>query len=124
MTLREAIARVKMLKSPSIPDADLIRVISQTEAEILRKIVFPRAETIEFNGYTDADMDKNLQAPFPFDDIYLWGCVKYIDVLENQAEAMNNSERRYKEILGELAAWWVRTHRYPPEHVGSPWWGV
>lgn len=125
MTLREVIGRVKAMKNPCPPEEDLIKIISQTEAEILRKIVFPRAETIEFVGYTSADMDRVLQAVAPFDEIYVAGCLRYIDRLENQITEYNNSEREYKDLFGEYAAWYLRTHRPAPgPRVGSKWYGI
>ena len=125
MTIREVIGRVKAIRQPCPADEDLIKIISQTEAEILRKIVFPRAEIIEFNGYTAADLDRKLQAVSPFDDLYVVGCLRYIDRLENQTTELNNSEREYNEILGEYAAWYLRTHRPAPgPRVGSAWYGI
>ena len=125
MTIREVIGRVKAIRQPCPADEDLIRIISQTEAEILRKIVFPRAETIEFVGYTSADLDKKLQAVSPFDELYVVGVLKYIDRTENQTTELNNNEREYNEIFGEYAAWYLRTHRPAPgPRVGSKWYGI
>lgn len=125
MTLREAISRVKAIRQPCPPDEDMMRIISQIEADILRKIVFPRAEIIEFNGYTSADLDNKLQAVSPFDELYVVGVLKYIDRLENQTTELNNNEREYNEIFGEYAAWYLRTHRPAPGPVvGSKWYGI
>jgi hypothetical protein len=122
MTINEVIARVKLLRNPTMDEAAMLHVINQTEAEIYRKIIAPRAETIEFTGYTMADADTKLQAPFPFDDLYMIAIFREIDAAENQITNYNNSERHYNEVFGEFAAWWMRTHRHSPEKLHSRWW--
>lgn len=122
MTINEVIARVKLLRNPTMDEAAMLHVINRTEAEIYRKVIAPRAETIEFTGYTMADADTALQAPRPFDEIYVYAILREIDAAENQVTNFNNSERQYKEIFDELAAWWMRTHRHRPEKLHSRWW--
>lgn len=122
MTINEVIARVKLLRNPTMDEAAMLHVINQTEAEIYRTIIAPRAETVEFDGYTMANADTALQAPFPFDEVYVYAILREIDAAENQVTNFNNSERQYKEIFEELAAWWMRTHRHRPEKLHSRWW--
>ena len=122
MTINEVITRVKLLRNPTMDEAAMLHVINRTEAEIWRTIIAPRAETISFNGYTMADADTKLQAPFPFDEVYVAAICKEIDAAENQITNYNNSDREYKEIIEELAAWWMRTHRHRPEKLHSRWW--
>lgn len=124
MTIRQVIDRVHLLRDPTIDDGGLLLIINQIEAEIERKIIHPRDAEIAFKGYSEENMDTELKVPFPFDDVYIKGCVKEIDARENQIANYNNSERLYKEVFGELAAWWTRTHRQPNSRMHSQWWGI
>ena len=110
MTINEVINIVKAIKSPTVEEQDLLRVINETEAEVWTKIVHPRRAG-EYTPYTEEDRDKTLLAPTPFDNIYVLACVRYIDMLENQPTNYNNSERAYKEAFDSFAAFWTRTHR-------------
>lgn len=124
MTVQEVISRVKAIKSPTPPDEDLLEIINDTEYEIVRKIIAPRSDDYEFDGYDDSDMNTRLKAPRPFDNVYVIACIREIDRRENQEQSFNNATREYNEILSELAAWWIRTHRPEPGRVHSCWWGV
>jgi len=124
MTVQDVISRVQAIRQPGIGEMELLQIINDVEWEIERKIIHPRSATPEFTGYTDADMDTVLKAPRPFDNIYVIGCLREIDRRENQVTNFNNNEREYKEILGELAAWWVRNNRQCAPNVHSRWYGV
>lgn len=122
MTINEVIARVKLLRNPTMDEAAMLHVINRTEAEIYRTIIAPRAETVEFDGYTMANADTTLQAPFPFDEVYVYAILREIDAAENQVTNFNNSERQYKEVFEDFAAYWMRTHRHRPQKMRSRWW--
>ena len=124
MTVQEVINRVKAIRSPAPQDTDVIEMINDVEYDVIRKIMYPRTDDIEFDGYDASDMNTRLMAPRPFDNLYVVGALREIARRENQETTFNNAEREYKEIFGELAAWWTRSHRQAPGHVGSPWWGM
>ena len=124
MTIQEVINRVKAIKSPTPPDGDLLEMINDTEYEIVRKIIAPRDDAYEFDGYDDTDINTRLKAPRPFDNIYVIGCLREIDRRENQITNFNNDEREYKELLQEYGAWYVRTHRQCSPRIRSDWYGV
>ena len=124
MTIQEVINRVQTIKNPTPPNTDLIEMISDVEYELYRKVIAPRAETIEFDGYDESDMNTLLKAPRPFDRLYVLGCLKEIDRRENITNEINNEEREYAELLGEFCAWYVRTHRQCSPRVRSDWYGI
>lgn len=124
MTIREVINRVQAIKNPTPPEGELLQIINDTEYEIIRKIIAPRDEDYDFEEYDDSDMSTRLKAPRPFDNVYVVACVREINRRENQETLFNNSEREYKEIFGELAAWWKRTHRDASQNMTSCWFGV
>ena len=137
MTIRQVIEKVKQIRRPACADQDLLEEINRTEAEIYMKIVDPRGtlwakrreedpenNVYPTNDYTLDDMDEVLTAPRPFDEIYVTACLRYISRTENNITNLNNEEREYKELFGELAAWWSRTHRERGPRMRSWWYGV
>lgn len=125
MTIQEVINRVRAIKSPCPPEADLVKVISEAEGEIYRRIIAPRGAETEFVGYTAADLTTTLQAPTPFDNLYVFACLRHIDLTENQITNYNNDEREYKELLGEFAAWYLRKHKPDGNpRMRSDWYGI
>lgn len=128
MTIQQVIDRVSELRSPSEELGFFIRCINEVERRIKREIVdgCEGREAYRFGGgYTFADIHRELIAPEPWDDIYVWGCILRLDQKENQIKNMNNSENKFDELLDGLARYWIRTHKpLPAPNLHSSVYGV
>lgn len=113
MKIRDVIAEYEGLRQSPMPANTLVKIISRTEEEIKKNIVniAEDAEDYPFEGYTVADLDRELLAPPPYDMIYVWACCEKHDLRENQTLNAANSRELYRDIFGKLSAYWMRAHR-------------
>lgn len=125
MTIREAIAEARQMREPMVEGADAIRVLSDVDAKIMTEIIAPRGwDEITWQPYTEMEMDKELLACKPYDQMYVHALCMEQDDRENQIGNATNAARYFYSAFSQYAAYYVRTHRDRRKHVGSRWYGV
>ena len=126
MTIREAIARVSLYRSPAMPEADCLKVISDVDARALREIIEPQGgpATQAFTLYTPEDGDRELMIPYPYDSVYADACCAEIDRRENQIGNLSNARRDYESAFADYARYYRRTHKPDGRQLHSGWYGI
>ena len=97
MTLRECIDQVDKMKPNKYSEEDKVRWLSEVEHSVYHDIILthkpPRfkkpEEWVRYSQFTTDDMDKELIAPFPYDNLYPAFLKMKIDE-ENQETARYN----------------------------------
>lgn len=113
MTIQQAIDRISETRSPGDDVLFYIRTINDMEWRIKREIInaCEGREAFRFSGYTFEDLHRELIAPQPYDEIYVWACIYRLDQRENQIANMNNSQKMVDELFSGLSRYWIRRHR-------------
>lgn len=114
MTLRDVIATVDALKPNQYKEAQKIRWLSECDANIYRTIVevheLPEGMPATYDGYTEADLDKNLIAAPPYDILYKHYLERMIDLYNKELTSYNNTNVLYNTALNAFANWYTNTH--------------
>lgn len=113
MTIAEAIALVDRAKPNQYSDEDKIRWLSEIDGMIVRELIeshedSPLAEP--FTGYTAADSDTQLIAPFPYDQLYRWWLESQIDLGNMEIGKYNNSRNLFNSAYLTYTDHYNRTH--------------
>ncbi|MCH5199236.1 MAG: hypothetical protein J1E34_10075 [Oscillospiraceae bacterium] len=113
MTITQVIQNVEQMRSPTGEAELLISFINDLEWRIKREIIdnSEDGDGYPFFGYSsENDMNTELLAPPPYDEVYVQYCCYKMDLRENQIANANNSLERFENILDNLSRYWIRTH--------------
>jgi hypothetical protein len=113
MTLREAIDRIDSLKHNTYTTAEKVEWVSRLDGLVKNQIIDTHedGENIEFNGYTvEADMEKELLIPAPYDDAYIKWLEAKIDYYNGEIARYNNSVMMYQAAYDEYQRYYNRNH--------------
>lgn len=113
MTINQVIQNVEQLRSPTGDAELLISFINELEWRIKREIIDTAedGEDYLFTGYSsEKDMETELLAPPPYDDVYVQFCCYRMDLRENQIASANNSIERFEMIYDRFSRYWIREH--------------
>jgi hypothetical protein len=113
MKLREAIDRIDSLKHNTYTTAEKVEWISRLEGLVKNQIIDTHedGENIEFNGYTvEADMEKELLIPAPYDDAYIKWLEAKIDYYNGEIARYNNSVMMYQAVYDSYQRYYNRNH--------------
>lgn len=127
MTLKECVANVRKMRSPSVDDATIINYINQCEQRIKTEIADNSADGAKyvFEEYTElTPRDTVLLAPDPYGETYVWFCLYMIDLARNNTVNANNSYSMFTDAWRRLAAFWRRNHTPPTDTVHSSVYGI
>jgi hypothetical protein len=113
MKLREAIDRIDSLKHNTYTTAEKVEWISRLDGLVKNQIIDTHedGENIEFNGYTvEADMERELLIPAPYDDAYIKWLEAKIDYYNGEIARYNNSVMMYQAAYDEYQRYYNRNH--------------
>ena len=108
----DILSEVDELKPNTYEDAQKIKWISTVEAGLYRDVyeTHEHEEEIEFNGYSEDDMNTELWLPDSYADIYTYYVMALMDFHNGEIERYNNSIIMYMTALNDFKAWYNRTH--------------
>ena len=113
MKLREAIERTDSLKHNTYTTAEKVEWISRLDGLVKDQIIDTHedGENIEFNGYTvEADMERELLIPAPYDDAYIKWLEAKIDYYNGEIARYNNSVLMYQAVYDAYQRYYNRNH--------------
>jgi hypothetical protein len=113
MKLREAIDRIDSLKHNTYTTAEKVEWISRLDGLVKNQIIDTHedGENIEFNGYTvEADMERELLIPAPYDDAYIKWLEAKIDYYNGEIARYNNSVMMYQAAYDAYQRYYNRNH--------------
>jgi hypothetical protein len=113
MKLREAIDRIDSLKHNTYTTAEKVEWISRLDGLVKNQIIDTHedGENIEFNGYTvEADMERELLIPAPYDDAYIKWLEAKIDYYNGEIARYNNSMMMYQAAFDAYQRYYNRMH--------------
>lgn len=101
MTVSEAIARVDMIRPNGVPMAEKLRRLSELDGRIKLEIIDTHegGEDISFTPYTEADNERELLIPAPYDDIYLHYLSMHIALSQGEGKAYNAAATLFNTAL-------------------------
>lgn len=113
MTISEAINKIDSLKPNNFHEEDKIGWLSILDFTIMREMVDTHegGEDIVFEGYTEeTDLDTELLAPAPYDEMYLRWLEAQIDYANNEFGKYNNAIAMFNTAYGAYNNYYNRTH--------------
>ena len=127
MTLKECIAQICQLRSPSAEASLLIGYISQCEQRIKTEIIDASADGAEytFDRYDElTPEDTVLLANDPYGEVYVWYALYMLDTARNNTVSANNSYAMFTDAWNRFAAFRRRTHTPPSDGMHSDIYGI
>lgn len=113
MKITEAISKVDALKPNTYSMEDKVDWLSALDFKVKSKIIdlHEQNEMVPFTGYdTDDDIDKDLLAPAPYDEMYLRWLEAQIDYYNGEEDRYNNSIILFNNAYEDYKKHYTRTH--------------
>ena len=113
MTINEAINKTDALKPNNFSVEDKIGWLSTLDFTVKREMIDTHegGEDIVFEGYTEeTDLDTELLAPAPYDEMYLRWLEAQIDYANNEFGKYNNAIEMYNTAWQAYRNHYNRTH--------------
>ena len=120
MKIREAISTIDSLKNNTYSPADKIGWLSRADWMIKRNIIDTHegGESVNFNGYDgNTDLDTELLAPPPYDELYLSYLEAQIDYSNGEYAKYNNSIMMFNSGFEAYSAYYTRNNM--PKSAGQ-----
>lgn len=120
MTIGEAIAKIDSLKHNTYSVEDKVEWLSRQDSMIKRLIIDTHegAENVTFTGYdANTDVNTELLAPAPYDELYLRWMEAQIDYHNGEYEKYNNSITMYNAAFAAYRNDYNRTHMPICKHM-------
>lgn len=115
MTVKECIDRVDGLKPNTYTTDDKLRWLSYIEAHVINEVVNKHepysAHDHNFEPFEGYDMEVELRAQFPYDELYVNFLKMKIDEENGETARYNNSAAIYNASWDDYAKEYHRTHR-------------
>ena len=120
MTLRECIDKVDGLKPNQYSVEEKVKWLASLESNIYTDIIlsheFKRDDQRSYEPYTTEDMDVEMIAKFPYDEVYVAYLKMKIDEENQETARYNNSASLFNAHLDNFAKYINKTHR-PKNHA-------
>ena len=112
MTIAEAISKVDALKPNTYSTKDKIDWLSSLDARVKRQIIDAHESTKPtfFYGYDENDMDTDLLAAAPYDEMYLRWLEAMIDYHNSDDDRYNNAIILFNSAYNGYKKHYTRTH--------------
>lgn len=120
MTIKEAIDLVDKLKPNSYPYLVKVKWLSKLDGQIYREVFATHEGNLAegFHGYDDAEPERILLVPYPYDaDIYTYFLQAQIDKENGEIAKYNQAITLFNTSYAAFQAWYNREHK--PISVGS-----
>lgn len=109
MKISEALQRIDALYPNSFSEEDKLRWLSNLDWTIKVEIIDIRSTHSVYSGYNaDTDMETELLAPAPYDDMYIYWMQAMIDWNNQELASYNNSISRFNEVYAKYRNWYNR----------------
>lgn len=114
MTLRECIDKLDSLKPNQYSEEEKVRWLAFLEANIYNDLILTHdfGEVIEYTPYTVDDLDKELIAQFPYDEVYLSFLKMKVDEENQETTRYNNSAMLYNSHLDNYAKYVNKNYKH------------
>lgn len=124
MTLREAIDKADHYKPNQYRDDDKIVWLSILDKRIFNDVLMEHEPVpcVEFAGYTAANIDDELIAPFPYDDLYVDYLKMKYDEENEDTQRYNNSAIMFNNSIDNFTKYYNKTHK-PLARAKFSFWG-
>ena len=113
MKIIEAINRIDALKHNTYSQNDKVNWLSRVDHMIKRHIIDTHegAEEVSFTGYDDqTDLQTELLAPPPYDELYLRWMEAQIDYHNGEYGKYNNAVEMFNTSYASYQSYYNRTH--------------
>ena len=113
MKIIEAINRIDALKHNTYSQPDKVSWLSRVDSMVKRHIIDTHegAEECTFTGYDgNTDLQTELLAPAPYDEMYLLWMEAMIDYYNGEYGKYNNAAERFNESYESYKSDYNRTH--------------
>ena len=111
MTIIEAINKIDSLKHNTYNQNDKVEWLSRADWMIKRHIIDTHEGGVEFSGYDGStDLQKELLAPAPYDELYLRWMEAQIDYNNGEYSKYNNSIDMFNTAYEAFQNYYNRTH--------------
>jgi hypothetical protein len=113
MKIIEAINRIDALKYNTYSQADKVQWLSRVDGMIKRHIIDTHEgyEDVTFTGYNDdTDLQTELLAPAPYDELYLRWMETMIDFHNGEYGKYNNAVDMFNTSYESFQNYYNRTH--------------
>lgn len=113
MTVKEAITLVDRLKPNKFSIEDKIKWLSEIDGLIVRELVDTHEDSPikgTFAGYDKSDMQTDLIATYPYDQLYRWYLESQIDLGNMEINKYNNSRTLFNNAYLTFTDYYNRTH--------------
>lgn len=121
MTIREAITKAYALFGErKTEELILVDCLSEVDGRIKTELIdlYEGGEQIAFKPYNHKeDMDKELLVPHPYDEMYVYYLLRYMNLLADEILRANNMQDEFQNVLARYRAYYVRTHM--PKNKGG-----
>lgn len=120
MTIAEVISKVDALKPNTYSIAEKVAWLTSLDARISTQIISEHdgGDNLWFGGYdSELDLETELLAHTPYDEMYLWWLEAMIDYHNNEDERYNNSIMMFNNDYESYKKHYTRTHM--PKSAGS-----
>lgn len=120
MTIYDVIKSVDLLKPNTFSDADKVAWLTRLDQMLVRTVInsHVRDEDMELPQYApEADMDTELLAPVPHDQMYPYWMMAQMDLAHSDIDHYNINITMFNEHLNAYSAEYTRHHI--PKAAGS-----
>ena len=114
MTILEAVHKIDTVKPNSYTQPEKIKWLSTLDGIIKSEIIDTHedGENVVYEGYDDdSNLDTELLAPPPYDDLYIRWLEARIDYANGEYAKYNNSMIAYNDAYSLFANYYNRHHR-------------
>lgn len=113
MTLKEAIERTDAMRPDPLPLSEKLRILDSVDRTVMNEIVLrhEHAEDTGFAGYTEAQTDKQLLVPPPYDELYIYALEARIYYACGELTRYNNSLATMQSIYESYRREYHRNHK-------------
>lgn len=112
MTVRDAITRLDSLMHNTYKNNEKVSWLSRADWMIKMHIIdrHEGGENVVFFGYTENDLDKELLAPAPHDEMYIRFLEAQVHYNNGEYDKYNNAIMMYNAVYEDFSAMYTRTH--------------
>lgn len=116
MQIKECINQVDSIKPNQYSIEDKVRWLCYIDRKIVKDVIetherSENEEEILIPTYTPDDLDVELIAPAPYDELYVAYLKMKIDEENGETARYNNSAIMFNAYMQDLAKYWNKTHR-------------
>lgn len=116
MKIHEAIARLDRMRPNVVPTDVKVGWLSRVDQYVYSEIMAGRqgAPVDAPLAYTEADMDKNMLVPAPYDELYIYKLEAELYYEEREITKYASSMALYNQAMSEYSKKYAREHRGRP----------